>query len=92
MNVDAFDKERGKLLVCAKRCTECLFSSAKIVDDARRDEVLASCSKTGKYFLCHKATLVGKAIVCRGFFDEFPNRACRVAALLGIVEFKETSV
>lgn len=87
--MDAFDKARGKFLVCAKRCEECLFSKAKIVDDSRRDGILTSCRATGKYFLCHKASMVGKAVVCRGFFDEFPNQACQAAARLGLVEFVE---
>jgi len=57
-STDAFDRERG-LLVAHKRCNECLFSKSKIVTDARRIELLDACKRTGKYFLCHKATIAG---------------------------------
>ncbi len=87
MTTDAFDKSRGTFLVCEKRCDECLFSKAKIVDEQRKLQVLKDCEKSGRYFLCHKSTMVGKAVVCRGFFDEGKNRACQIAERLGLVEF-----
>lgn len=86
-NDDAFDKEKGKLLVCEKRCDQCLYSTAKVVSDKRREALLRACRRSGRYFLCHKATLAGKAVVCRGFFDTERNQACRVAERLGLVEF-----
>lgn len=86
---DAFDKARGKLLVCEKRCDQCLFTSAKIVSDRRRVAVLRECEKKGTYFLCHKSTIAGRAVVCRGFFETQPNMACQVADRLGLVEFTE---
>ena len=73
--------------MCAKRCDECLFSSAKIVSDGRRLDVLEECRRTGKYFLCHKGTIRGRAVVCRGFYDNEPNQACQVAGRLGIAVF-----
>ncbi len=84
---DAFDAQAKKLLVCEKRCDQCLFSKAKIVDDQRRAQLLADCKKSGRYFLCHKSTIKKRAVVCRGFFDEVPNRACQVAKRLDLVAF-----
>lgn len=49
----------------ARRCDECLFSSAKIVSDSRKEQILADCRETGNYFICHKDT---KAC-CRGYYD-----------------------
>jgi hypothetical protein len=89
MTTDAFDRARGKLLVCEKRCDQCLFSSAKIVSDKRRKQVLLECRRKGTYFLCHKSTMAGRAVVCRGFFEIERNQACQVAARLGLVEFTE---
>lgn len=87
---DAFDPDLG-LKVAHKRCDQCLFSSGKIVDDERRDEVLENCRKTGRYFICHKATKRRDAVVCRGFFDTEPNQACRMATALRLVIFVDPS-
>lgn len=81
---DAFDGKN--LLVCEKRCDQCLFSKAKIVDDQRQADLLMNCRITGKYFICHKSA-DGQPVVCRGFFDEVPNQAVRAARLLRIVRF-----
>lgn len=87
MTDDAFDPKLKKFLVCEKRCDECLYSSAKIVGDERRADVLQSCRQSGRYFLCHKSTMRGAAVVCRGFFDAEPNQSCQVADRLGLVLF-----
>lgn len=71
------------LTVAQKRCDQCLFSSAKIVDDARRDEVLESCRRTGRAFECHKATITGQHVVCRGFYDADVSLVIRLGKLLG---------
>lgn len=82
--VDAFDGTN--FLVCEKRCNQCLFSSAKIVGDERKKDLLTSCTNSGSYFICHKSK-PGRPVVCRGFFDEANNQACRVAARLRLVKF-----
>ena len=75
------------LTVMAKRCDQCLFSSAKVVSDARRDSILADCNRTGRAFECHKATIVRQHAVCRGFYDERASLVVRLAIMLGRVEF-----
>jgi hypothetical protein len=86
---DAFDGKN--LLVCEKRCDQCLFSKAKIVNDDRQADLLTSCRRSGKYFICHKSA-TNAPVICRGFFDEVPNQAIRVARLLHIVRFVKPGV
>lgn len=81
---DAFDGKH--FLVCEKRCNQCLFSSAKIVGDERKEDLLTGTKKSGKYFICHKSPST-QPVVCRGFYDEEPNRACTTARVLGLVRF-----
>lgn len=83
---DALNPEVG-FMVAQKRCNECLYSTNKIVPDERRKELLALCKKKGKYFLCHKGTIAGSAVVCRGFYDEQSNTACQIAGRLGLTVF-----
>lgn len=78
----AFDGKH--FLVCAKRCDQCLFSSNKIVNEQRKDQLLTDCAKTGRYFICHKSK-AKTPVVCRGFFDSVKNVACQVYARLGLV-------
>lgn len=74
-------------LVARKRCDECLFSRARIVSDERAEEIIADCIAKDRPFECHKGTLIGRTIVCRGFLDEHPGvgRDVRLARTLGIV-------
>jgi hypothetical protein len=75
------------MIVRDKVCEQCLFSTAKIVSDARRDEILAQCNRTHESFECHKATIVGEHIVCRAFFDWNCSLSVRLARLLGAWTF-----
>lgn len=61
--------------VRATRCAECLFGPDKIVSDARRKEVLATCAKKDKHFICHKHA----DVCCRGFFDTGRSTAVQLA-------------
>ena len=77
--------------VCAKRCDQCLFSENKIVSDRRRKQVLKECAQNDASFECHKATIKGKEVCCRGFYDSNPytTNLMRIAARLNAVEFVE---
>ena len=68
--------------VAKKRCKQCLFSSARIVSEERRDEVLASTAESGQAFQCHLASIAGEYVVCRGFYDNDCSLAVRLAKLL----------
>ena len=74
--------------VCERRCNECLFSTAKIVDDDRKQEVLAEARRNGQPFICHKGTLAGEYLVCRGWFDQADELVVQLARTLGRVVFR----
>jgi hypothetical protein len=78
--------------VCKKRCDQCLFSSAKVVDDKRKREILASCARDDSHFICHKFTIAegpDSQVCYHGFFDANPGATnlMRIAGRLGAVEF-----
>lgn len=73
--------------VTEERCDQCLFSPDKIVSNNRRKEVLKDCVKKDTYFICHKATIVGQEVCCKGFYDTQTCNLMRTAQRLGAVEF-----
>lgn len=74
--------------VMEERCDECLFGKNKIVSNARRSTILREIERKDSHFICHKATLAGESIACRGDWDQ---RGCgqlgRIAGWLNVVEF-----
>lgn len=83
----AKSKMKGGFAVYENRCDQCLFSKDKIVGDARRKELLKSCEKSGTYFQCHKASLAGDDVCCRGFYDAEGSSIVQIAKRLGVVKF-----
>jgi hypothetical protein len=75
-----------KQKICESRCNQCLFSKNKIVSNARRREILESCKKDDTYFQCHKGTLKGQQIACKGFYDAMPNTYLQVAGRLNMLQ------
>lgn len=78
--------------VCEKRCDQCLFSSAKIVDAKRKAQILRDCAAKDAHFICHKFTIAEgreSQVCCRGFYDANPGASnlMRIAGRLGAVEF-----
>jgi len=57
-------EQKTSFLVLKKPCDECLFSEAKIVDDDRRDEIIADCLKNDLFFICIKT----ENVCCNGFY------------------------
>lgn len=85
---NAFDGKH--LLVADKPCSECLFSKNRLVDEARKKAILRECYEKGNYFICHEATLAGRAVICHNFArstDGAGNIAIRVAEHFGIVKY-----
>lgn len=81
--------DRSLLKVCATRCDECPFSPNKLVSAARRREILDDCKATDRYFTCHKGTIAGVEIVCRGFYDALSSTSIQLAQrfeAMGLVE------
>lgn len=74
--------------VMAERCNQCLYGPDKIVSDRRRKEILREINRKDSHFICHKATIEGQSVACRGDWDQ---RACgrigRIAGRVGMIEF-----
>lgn len=75
------------LKVCENQCNQCLFSKNRIVSKSRMTEILKSCSKKDNHFLCHKGTLAGKEVVCKGFYDAYDSQMIVIAKRLNVIEF-----
>ena len=75
--------------VCNKQCDECLFSSNRIVSAERAKEIVAECLKKDEYFICHKSSMQGGKVCCRGFFDKHKLDVIptRISEIFGITEF-----
>jgi len=75
--------------VMERQCSQCLFSDKKIVSKIRMREILRECEKKGIEFQCHKGTIEGKVICCKGFWDTYKmsNRKLRMAEALKVVRF-----
>lgn len=75
--------------VCAKRCAECLFSENRIVSAERAKAVIDGALRRDTWFECHRGSLKGRRLVCRGFYDAHARdtRGLRMAVALGIVRF-----
>lgn len=75
--------------VAKKCCSECLFTTNKIVSHGTKSEVLQDCLRKDAHFVCHKATIKGQDICCRGFYDQDPGSTnmMRIASRLGEIRF-----
>lgn len=72
--------------VCDKPCDQCLFSKDRIVSAARMKQILKDCRESDSHFICHKATIAGKDVCCRGFYDTQTSQGIRIAQRLRMVE------
>lgn len=75
------------LLVCEKQCDQCLLSPNRVVRKERVADVLKNCRKKDSHFICHKATIAGHEVVCRGFYDSQTSQMIRIAQRLNAIEF-----
>ncbi len=75
--------------VCSKKCDQCLLSVGRIVSVQRRAKIIADCKRRDTHFLCHKGSIAGRTIACRGFFDVYPHvgQLRRIAERLHAVVF-----
>lgn len=77
--------------VCEKPCDQCLFSKKRIVSAARVRQILAGCARDDAHFVCHKASIAGRDVCCRTFFDTRDSQMIRIAGRLGMTEFVDPS-
>ena len=73
--------------VMKEKCTECLFTKDRIVRPGRMKELVQSCRQDDTFFECHKGTLAGEPVCCKGFWDtqDFTSKQLveRLGALFG---------
>ena len=78
----------SKLKVMRERCGECLYGPDKIVSNARRSQIIREITRADSRFICHKASIAGQEIACRGDWDA---RMCgnlgRIMSRLNGIEF-----
>lgn len=70
-------KRKETLDVCAKRC------------DERKEQIIKEIGRKDATFTCHKHTIEGRDVQCRGDYDRDPKRtpAMRLALAFGFVRF-----
>lgn len=73
-----------EMLLASRRCHECLTSRNRIVPGARAAELIRECRDEGRHFQCHKGTIAGLNLHCRGVHEVWPSRAARFAQSFGI--------
>jgi hypothetical protein len=76
--------------VCEKKCAQCLFTENRIVSKSRMAAIIKDCKKNDSHFICHKATIEGKDVCCRGFFETQSTNLIRIAQRLNAIEFVAT--
>lgn len=73
--------------VCSKQCDQCLFTSNRIVSKGRAAQLIKDTLRKDTEFECHKGTIAGQHIVCRGWFDRYPTQNIRIAGRLGVIKY-----
>ena len=70
-------------------CKNCLLSQDRIVSSKRAKEILQSCAENQTHFICHKASMNDKDIMCKKFHDTlgYKSQILRIAQRLNMVEF-----
>lgn len=82
-------KQNAMLKVYSECCKNCLLSKDRIVGAKRVKEILQGCARDQNHFICHKASMDGKEIVCKSFYDKFGHvsQMVRIAERMNMVEF-----
>lgn len=74
-------------------CKNCLLSKDRIVSSKTAKGIVKDCISNQSYFICHKASIQGKDIMCKSYFDSFGHtvQLVRIAQRLNCLEFVEQS-
>ena len=82
-------KVRVMLKVFKECCKNCLLSEDAIVSPGRRKDIVQGCVKNQTHFQCHMATIEGKDILCKAFFDKLGHysQMVRISERLNMIEF-----
>jgi len=74
--------------VCEEQCSQCLFTAMRIVSKKRMAEIIKECRKNDTHFICHKHSVNGDDVMCRGFYEtQPPSQLLRIAERLNMVIF-----
>lgn len=67
------------------------MSPDAIVSSKARKDIIDKTVKTQSYFICHKASIEGKDVCCKTFYDTlgYKSQLVRIAQRLNCVEFVE---
>ncbi|WP_215239328.1 hypothetical protein [Dyadobacter helix] len=67
------------------------MSEDRIVSPKRAKEIISGVLRDQSYFICHKASIDGKDICCRKFYDEMGDNSqlIRIAERLNAIQFVE---
>ena len=81
------------LKVYKECCKNCLLSENRIVSSKKAKQIISDCSRNQTHFICHKATMHQKEIICKTFFDTFGHKSqmIRIAGRLRALEFVDQS-
>lgn len=75
----------AELLLASRRCSQCLTTRNRIVTGQRAAELVKACRTEDNHFFCHKGTLRGGQVHCRGVHQiTGGGRAYRMAEFYNI--------
>lgn len=79
--------------VFSECCKNCLLSPDRIVSPKVANGIVKKCVQEQSHFICHKASMEGKDIMCHTFYEKFGHysQLLRIMERLGCVEFVEQS-
>lgn len=58
-----------ELLLASRKCDQCLATRNRIVSGARAAELIRECRAEDVHFQCHKGSIAGLNVHCRGVHD-----------------------
>jgi len=73
-----------ELLLAARPCGQCLTTRHRVVSGRRAAELVRGCRASGQHFQCHKGSIAGLNVHCRGVHDIAGSAAHRFAIAAGI--------
>lgn len=59
----------SELLICSRPCSQCLTTPQRIVSGEKAAQIVRDCKAEHGHFFCHKGTLAGRMVHCRGVHD-----------------------
>lgn len=71
--------------VMSRCCNQCLMSEQRIVSRTRASQILRDCCRKDISFICHKGSIAGREIACRGHFNTGVGQMSRIAERLRMV-------